>query len=66
MRFIFLVPVVAGPPDGGKSIRAGDDHIVGAEGTVDNEQVSALVPAAHNAHMGVPRVKHQVQGTGAL
>ena len=49
----FLVPVVHGPPDRGKALQSSDDHIVGAEGTVDDQQVSALVPAAHNAHMGV-------------
>ena len=34
---LFLGPVVAGPPDGGKAVHAGYDHIVGAEGTVNNE-----------------------------
>lgn len=62
----FLVPVVHGPPDRGKAVRVSDDHIVGAEGTVDDQQVSALVPAAHDTHMGVLRVKHQITGQGLL
>ena len=62
----FSVPVVAGPPDGGKAVRAGDDHIVGAEGTVDDQQISPLVPSAHNANVGVLRVKHQVAGQGLV
>ena len=46
--------------DGGKSFLAGDDHIVGAEGTVDNQNIAALVPAADDPNMGVLRVKDQI------
>lgn len=35
VRFI-LFPVIQGASNGGKALKAGDDHIVGAEGTVDD------------------------------
>ena len=44
----------------GKSLLAGDDHIVGAEGTVDDQNIAALVPAADDSNMGILRVKDQI------
>lgn len=46
--------------DGGKSLLAGDDHIVGAEGTVDDQNIAALVPTTDNPNMSVLRVKDQI------
>ena len=64
MLIVPIVPSCAsikdGSADGGKSLLAGDDHIVGAEGTVDDQNIAALVPAADNPDMGILRVKDQI------
>lgn len=64
---MLIVPIVPSctsikdwPADGGKSLLAGDDYIVGAEGTVDDQNISALVPATDNPDMGILRVKDQI------
>lgn len=58
----FLVRKVYWPADGGKALDAGNHHIVVSAGTVDDEQIAALVPTAHNAHMGVLWVEYQIAG----
>ena len=64
MLIVPIVPSCAsikdGSADGGKSLLAGDDHIVGAEGTVDDQHVAVLVPAADDPNMGILRVKDQI------
>ena len=40
-----------------RHFQPGDDRIVIAAGTVDDEQLSVLIPAAYNTHMGVLRIK---------
>ena len=57
-------PIKDWPADGGKALLAGDDHIVGAKGTVDNQNIAALVPATDNPDMGILRVKDQITDLG--
>ena len=50
-------------------LQLGDYRIViavGTQCTVDNEQLPVLVPASHNAHMRILRVKYQVAGLSIL
>lgn len=47
-----------------KAVYTGDDHMVGAAGAMDNQEVPVLVPAAHDPNVYVVRVKHQVPGQG--
>ena len=57
-----LFSVIVGPTNRGKSLQTGNDHIVVPAGAVDNEQIIALIPSCHNAHMGVLRVENQITG----
>ena len=59
---ISLSGKVGRPADGGEPIRAGNDYIVRAAGTVDNEQVPVCIPAAHDAHMAVAGIEYKVAG----
>ena len=61
MRFI-LFPVIQGAPNRGKALQAGDDHIVGSTGAVDDQQIAVFIPAAYDSYMGVLWVKYQVAG----
>ena len=49
-----------------ESIPTGDNHIILAGGTVNDEQRSILVPAAHDADMLILRVKYQVSRHGLV
>ena len=49
-----------------KALQAGDDHIVGSAGAVDDQQIAVFVPAAYNANMGVLWIKHQITRLGLL
>ena len=61
-----LFAVIFWSCNGGKTALACDHHIVFAVGTVYNEQISALVPAAYDSHMGVTRIKYQITGDGLI
>ena len=50
------------PADRREALEPGNNHIVIPAGTVDNEQIAACVSSANNAHMRIPRIKHQVTG----
>lgn len=63
VRFIFSA-VVFRPSYGSKPGLPGNDHVVLSAGTVDDLDIAALVPAAHNANMGVLRVEYQIAGLG--
>ena len=65
VRFI-LCPVIQGASDRSKALQAGDDHIVGSAGAVDDQQIAVFVPAAYNANMGVLWIKHQITRLGLL
>lgn len=52
VRFI-LFPVIQGASNGGKALQAGDDHIVGSAGTVDDQQIAVFIPATHNTNMSI-------------
>ena len=54
--------VVLRPPDRGKALFAGNDHIIITAGTVDHQQISVLVSAAYDPHMTVTRVENKVSG----
>ena len=41
-----------------------DNNIVVSAGTMDNQNVSILIPASHNADVGIFRVEYQVAGVG--
>ena len=65
VRFI-LFPVIQGMSNGGKALHAGDDHIVGSTGTVDDQQIAAFVPATHYADMSIFWIEYQIAGLGLL
>ena len=52
--------IVRWPTNGSKTFLACNDHIVVAAGTVQDQDIAALVPAAHNSNMGILRVKDQI------
>ena len=54
--------VVPRSTDRCKALHTSNDHIVISAGAVDDEQFSACVPAANDAHMGIIRVEYQVTG----
>lgn len=54
--------IVLWPPDRGKALFAGNDHIIITAGTVDHQQISVLLSAAYDPHMTVARVKDKVAG----
>ena len=58
--------IVLRTPYRGKALQPGNDHIVIAAGAVDDEQFAIGVPAAHDAHMGIVRVEHQITRLGIL
>ena len=49
---------------GGKALLFRDDHVVVAVGAVDNQDIAVLVPAAHDANVGVLRVEYQIARLG--
>lgn len=61
-----LFAVVIWPCDGRKTALVRDHHIVFAVGAVDDQQIAALIPAAHDAHVGVPWIEYQVAGDGPI
>ena len=63
-REIYFSAIVVRPAYGGDPGLPGNNHVVLPADTVDDLDIAALVPAAHNANMGVPRVKYQVAGLG--
>ena len=65
MRFI-LYPVIQGASNGSKALQAGDDHIVGSAGAVDDQQIAVFVPAAHNTNMSIFWIKYQIAGLSLL
>ena len=66
MRDAHFCRIILGSPNGSGSLQPGDHRVVVPAGAVDDEQLPVLVPAAHDAHVGVLRVKHQVAGLGIL
>ena len=52
------------PAYGGKSGLASNDHVIVAAGTVNNLNIAALVPAAHNANVSIIGIENQVAGLG--
>lgn len=55
-----FTPIKDWSADGSKPLLAGDDHIVGTKGTVQNQNIATLVPATDDPNMGVLRVKDQI------
>ena len=65
VRFI-LCPVIQWTSNGGKALQTGDHHIILAERTVDDEQVSAFISATHDSHMLITRIEYQITGLGLI
>ena len=63
-REIHFSAVVVRPANGCKPGLPGNDHVVLPAGTIDDLDISALVPTAHDTNMGVLRVEYQVAGLG--
>ena len=61
-RSFLSVCVVVGPCDRGEALQTSNDHIIITAGAVDHQQISVLVSAANDAHMGIIRVERQVTG----
>ena len=61
-----LLPVVGRPCYFGKTGGTSNNHIVLAERAVDNEQLSVLIPAAHNTHVLVAWVEDQIPREGLI
>ena len=58
--------VIAGAGNCGKPRSPSDDHIILAERTVDDEQVSAFISATHDPHMLITRIEYQITGLGLI
>ena len=52
--------------NGGKALQAGDHHIILAERTMDDEQISCFVSAAYDPNMLVTGIEHQIAGLGLI
>ena len=52
--------VIAGTGNCGKPRSPGDDHIILAERTVDDKQVSVFISAPYDPHMLIARIEHQI------
>ena len=52
--------VIAGAGNCGKPRSPSDDHIILAERTVDDEQVSAFISAPYDPHMLIAGIEHQI------
>ena len=50
----------------GKAGGASNDYVVGAAGTVDNQQIAIVIPVAHDAYVFILRVKHQISRLGLV
>ena len=62
IRFI----VIDWPANGSKALQTGDYHIILAERTVDDEQVSAFISATYDSHMLIIGIEHQIAGLGLI
>ena len=61
-----LFAVIVGPRNCREPALSGNDHIVLAERAVDNEQLSVLIPAAHDTHVLVAWVEDQIPREGLV
>ena len=52
--------------DGSKATFSCDDHIVGAAGAVDDQEIPRLVPTAYDAHVFISGVEHQIPREGLV
>ena len=50
--------------DRSKAFQASNNHIILAERTMDDEQISCLVSAAYDPNMLVTGIEHQIAGLG--
>ena len=48
--------------DRGEVLFPGNDHIVMAAGTMDDEDIAAFIPTGDDPHMGVVGVEYQIAG----
>ena len=62
IRFI----VIDWPANGSKALQTGDYHIILAERTVDDEQISCLVSAAYDPNMLVTGIEYQITWLGLI
>ena len=65
VRFI-LFPVIQWTSNRGKALQTGNHHIILAERTVDDEQVSAFISATYDPHMLVTRIEYQITWLGLI
>ena len=61
-----LGTVVLWSANSGKALQAGDHHIILAERTVDDEQVSTFISATYDPHMLVTGIEYQIAGLGLI
>ena len=52
--------------DRSKAFQASNNHIILAERTMDDEQISCLVSAAYDPNMLVTGIEHQIAGLGLI
>lgn len=62
IRFI----VIDWPANRSKALQAGDHHIILAERTVDDEQVSAFISTTYDSHMLVTGIEYQIARLGLI
>ena len=58
--------VIDWPANGSKAFQAGDHHIILAERTVDDEQVSTFISATYDPHMLITGIEYQIAGLGLI
>lgn len=61
-----LGSVVLWSANSGKALQAGDHHIILAERTVDDEQVSTFISATYDPHMLITGIEYQIAGLGLI
>jgi len=59
-----LFGIIIGPGNGGEPLPPCNDYIVVPTGTMDNEQVTVLVPPAYDTNVFIAGIKHQIAGLG--
>ena len=65
VRFI-LFPVIQWTSNRGKALQTGNHHIILAERTVDDEQVSTFISATYDPHMLVTGIEYQITWLGLI
>ena len=61
-----LFGIIVRPGNRGKPLHPRDDHIVVPTGTVDDDQIAVLIPAAHDPNVFVTGINTRSSGCASL